>query len=158
MNLKIHSDSKTDSQTTKQLKIGAVANQTGVAVGALRYYESLGLIKSTRGKNGYRYYKQTAIAQVQFIKKAQSLGFSLEDISEVLNVHQQGDIPCELVQSLLQQKIEQLQAQILEMTTFKRSLEQYRDRWAHTHLRPKPGDICPLISTIDLEANPEAKN
>ena len=132
------------------LRIGEVANQIGITVGALRYYENLGLLKSERGKNGYRYYQPQEIAQVQFIKKAQSLGFSLEDIREVLNVHKQGDIPCELVQSLLQQKIEQLEAQIQEMTTFKQSLEQYRDRWSHTHLRPQPGDICPLIETIEL--------
>ena len=135
---------------TQKLKIGEIAKQTEVAVGALRYYESLDLLTSERGKNGYRYYQPQAIAQVQFIKKAQSLGFSLKDIHEVLNAHKQGDIPCELVQSLLQQKIEQLDAQFLEMTAFKQSLEQYRDRWAHTHLRPSPGDICPLIETIKL--------
>ena len=86
------------------LKIGAVSKQTGIAIGALRYYESLGLLQSERGENGYRYYPPESVQQVQFIKKAQALGFSLEDIGEVLNVHQQGDVPCEFVQSLLQKK------------------------------------------------------
>ncbi len=95
-----------------RIKIGEVSKQTDVAVSALRYYEDLGLLKSKRGDNGYRYYLPEAIRQVQFIKKAQSLGFSLDDISEVLNVHQQGDVPCELVQSILQEKIEKLEAQI----------------------------------------------
>ena len=136
--------------TTERLKIGEVSKQTGIAVGALRYYEELGLLSSMRGQNGYRYYLPSAVHQVQFIKKAQSLGFSLEDVGEVLNVHQQGDVPCGLVRSLLQEKIEQLETQIQQMAAFKESLEQYRDSWAETQPRPEPGDICPLIETVFL--------
>ncbi|KAI9135092.1 heavy metal-responsive transcriptional regulator [Acaryochloris sp. CCMEE 5410] len=136
--------------TATHLKIGEVRRQTGVAVGALRYYESLGLIHSDRGDNGYRYYPQETVQQVQFIKKAQTLGFSLEEIREILNIHQQGDIPCERVQSMLQDKIEQLDHQIQQMMSFKSELEEYRDRWATNQPRPQPGDICPLISTVSL--------
>ena len=130
------------------LKIGEVSKQTSTSVGALRYYESLGLLASERGDNGYRYYPHEAVQQVQFIKKAQALGFSLEDIQEVLNIHQQGDVPCEFVQSLLQDKIEQLEIKIKQMVAFKAELEDYRDRWAISQPRPQPGDICPLISSI----------
>ncbi|MEL6468322.1 MAG: heavy metal-responsive transcriptional regulator [Cyanobacteria bacterium J06623_4] len=134
-----------------RLKIGEVSKQTDVAVGALRYYENLGLVKSRRGKNGYRYYEPEAVHQVRFIKKAQALGFSLEDVREVLTVHEQGDVPCGLVQSLLQEKIERLAAQIQEMEAFKADLEHYRDRWAAAQPRPQPGDICPLIETVPLD-------
>jgi DNA-binding transcriptional MerR regulator len=89
---------------------------------------------------------------VQFIKKAQALGFSLEDIGEVLTVHQRGNVPCEFVQSLLQDKIRQLEIQIQQMTAFKADLEIYRDRWAESQPRPQPGDICPLIETVSLTA------
>lgn len=133
-----------------RLRIGEVAQQTGLAVGALRYYESLGLLTSARGDNGYRYYSPDAVHQVQFIKKAQAIGFSLEEIGEVLNLHEQGDTPCGLVQSLLQEKINQLESQIRQMSEFKAELEDYRDRWASSQLQPSPGDICPLIETIDL--------
>ncbi len=134
-----------------RLKIGEVAKQTGVAVGALRYYEEVGLLKSKRGENSYRYYSPEAARQVQFIKKAQSLGFSLDDISEVLNVHQQGNVPCDLVQSLLQEKIEKLETQIREMKVLKGGMEQYRDSWAASEPHPQTGDICPLIETIPLD-------
>ncbi|NEO85894.1 MAG: heavy metal-responsive transcriptional regulator [Spirulina sp. SIO3F2] len=131
------------------LKIGQLAKQTGVAVGALRYYEERGLLQSQRGANGYRYYPLSAVHQVQFIKKAQALGFSLEDIHDILNLHQQGDRPCALVQSLLQTKITQLDQQIQEMIAFKTELEQYRDRWA-TETPPPAGEICPLIETVKV--------
>ena len=133
-----------------RIKIGEVSKQTNISVGALRYYESLGLLESERGKNGYRYYPQEAVEKVKFIKKAQVLGFSLDDIHEVLNVHQQGDEPCVFVQSLLQGKIEQLDAQIQKMMAFKEELEDYRDRWATHHPYPQAGDICPLISSVSL--------
>ena len=137
--------------TASPIRIGEVAKQAGVAVGALRYYENLGLLTSQRGQNGYRYYSPDTVQQVQFIKKAQALGFSLEDIREILNLHQQGNMPCNLVRSLLQDKISQLEAQIQEMTTFKTQLEDYRDRWNLQDHRPQPGDICPLIETVDLK-------
>ncbi|MEL6815250.1 MAG: heavy metal-responsive transcriptional regulator [Cyanobacteria bacterium J06598_3] len=130
------------------LRIGEVAQQTDVAVGALRYYEELGLLRSTRGSNGYRYYAPSAVKQVRFIKKAQSLGFSLGDVGQVLTVHQKGDVPCELVQSLLQEKIEQLERQIEDMQHFRQSLVGYRDLWATAQSTPEPGSICPLIDTV----------
>ena len=135
-----------------RLKIGEVSKQTGVAVGALRYYEKLGLLESDRGENSYRYYSPEAVRQVQFVKRAQSLGFTLEDISEVLNVHQQGDMPCDLVQSILQEKIEKLEVQIKEMKSFKKGLVEYRDSWAASKPHPQPGDICPLIEKIPLDS------
>ncbi len=141
-----------ETAVATRLKIGEVSKQTGIAVGALRYYESLGLLRSKRGENSYRYYAPAAVQQVQFIKKAQALGFSLEDVGEVLNVHQQGDVPCDLMRSLLQEKIEQVEAQIREMDIFKRSLERYRDSWASSEAHPGPGDICPLIETVPLNA------
>lgn len=90
------------------------------------------------------------VQQVQFIKKAQTLGFSLEDIGKVLNVPHQGNVPCEFVPSLLQGKIQQLEAQIQEMVAFKKELETYRDSWTAGHPHPQPGDICPLIAAVEV--------
>lgn len=140
--------------TGTYLKIGELSQQTEVAVGALRYYESRGLLKPQRRDNGYRYYPTVAVAQVKFIKKAQSLGFSLKDIGEILNVHRQGDLPCHLVRSLLQDKINQLETQIHNMQALKAGLEDYRNQWAIAP-RPQPGEICPLIETIPLPQDAE---
>lgn len=74
-----------------RLKIGEIARATGVAVSTLRYYESLGLMQPVdRGENGYRYYEAAQIDRVQFIKKAQALRFSLEEIRQILGVREQG--------------------------------------------------------------------
>lgn len=139
-----------DMTVQTRFKIGEVAKQSGVAVGALRYYEGLGLLCSERGENGYRYYTTQTIQLVQFIKKAQSLGFSLEDIHEVLSIHHNGNEPCDFVRSRLQDKISQLETQIQQMIAFKHDLEAYRDRWNEPATSPQPHDICPLIESIPL--------
>ena len=114
------------------LKIGELARITGLTVGNLRYYSDIGLLQPVhRGDNGYRYYAQNASEQVEFIKKAQTLGFSLEEIKQILDVRDGGEVPCDLVQSLLQNKIEQLAIQIKQMTMFKGELEAYRANWAN---------------------------
>jgi DNA-binding transcriptional MerR regulator len=140
--------------TIPPLKIGDIARQTGVSVGTLRYYETLKLLLPIeRGKNGYRYYDSETIQQVQFIKKAQCLGFSLADIRQILDVRDRGQLPCSLVQDLLTNKITQLTAQIQQMTLFKHELEEYRDRWTEfPGLKQDSHEICPLIATVPLEA------
>lgn len=139
------------------LKIGELAHQTNIAVGTLRYYSNLGLLQpAKREDNGYRYYCQSAIQQVEFIKKAQILGFSLEEIKQVLNVRDRGEQPCDLVRSLLDHKIEQLEIQIKQMTLFKSELEEYRHAWSNQDIlqlsKLKPQEVCPLISSVSLNS------
>ena len=136
------------------LKIGELAKQTGLSVGALRYYSDLGVLHPVqRGNNGYRYYSLDASQQVEFIKKAQALGFTLEEIKQILDVRDRGEKPCNLVQSLLNQKIEQLEIQIKQMTLFKVELEEYRTVWKNSP-NPKTDSeaVCPLISSVSLKS------
>lgn len=138
------------------LRIGELAKQTGLTVGNIRYYSDLGLLQPVqRGDNGYRYYSFDASQQIEFIKKAQTLGFTLEEIKQILDVRDRGEQPCNLVQSLLDNKIEQLQIQIKQMTLFKAELEEYRTAWTnHPHPESKPLEVCPLISSVSLHSAP----
>ena len=140
--------------TSTLLKIGDIAKQTDVSVGTLRYYETLNLLYPVeRRDNGYRYYNLETIQQVQFIKKAQSLGFSLEEIRQILDVRNRGELPCPFVQDLLEHKIGQLEAQIEQMTMFKVELEGYRDRWtSFANFQQDDLNICPLIATVTLRS------
>ena len=135
-------------------KIGELAKQTGIAVGTLRYYSDLGLLLPVhRGDNGYRYYSENASSQVQFIKKAQAIGFTLEEIKQILDVRDRGEKPCSLVQTLLDNKIEQLEIQIKKMTLFKRELETYRADWQNnSEVELQPQEVCPLISRVSVES------
>lgn len=139
---------------TTHLKIGELAKQTGLAVGTLRYYSDLGLLQpAARGDNGYRYYSQNARRQIELIKKAQAIGFTLEEIKTILNVRDRGEKPCSLVQDLLDNKIDQLEIQIKKMSLFKQELEEYRTSWINN---PNPErdsqEVCPLISSVTLDS------
>ena len=134
------------------LKIGELAKQTGLAVGTLRYYSDLGLLVPLHiGENSYRYYSEDASSQVQFIKKAQVLGFTLEEIKQILNVRNRGEKPCSLVQGLLNDKIDRLEIQIKRMSLFKKELEGYRTSWIdNPDSRSNSDEVCPLISSVSI--------
>ena len=135
------------------LKIGELAQKTGLSVGNLRYYSDLGVLNPVkRGDNGYRYYNLNASQQVEFIKKAQAIGFTLEEIKQILDVRDRGETPCDLVIHLLDTKIEELELKIQQMTLFKAELEEYRTDWKnHPRLQSNPEEACPLISTVSLK-------
>jgi len=112
------------------------------------------VVQKKRGDNGYRYYSSETIQQVQFIKKGQSLGFSLGDMQRILNVRDYGETSCNLMQDLLDRKIAQLEAQIKQMMMFKLELEGYRDLRAKVpNFKQDDREICPLIATVPLKAN-----
>jgi DNA-binding transcriptional MerR regulator len=80
------------------LLIGQVAERAGVATPTVRYYESIGLLKSpARSAAGYRRYSEGTVEELAFIKKAQALGFSLDEIRQVLMLSRTGRTPCEQV-------------------------------------------------------------
>jgi DNA-binding transcriptional MerR regulator len=139
--------------TTPLLKIGDLAKRSHLSVGTLRYYESLNLIKPVdRAANNYRYYSPETLQQVQFIKKAQALHFSLADIQRILTIRNAGQSPCALVDELLDEKIDQLEQQIKSAIAFKQELEEFRVRIAE--IPPTPANdptICQHISAVSLD-------
>jgi DNA-binding transcriptional MerR regulator len=138
------------SSPKKLLKIGELAKQTDVAVGTIRYYESLGLLTPVeRSENNYRYYDGEAIKRLQFIKKAQSLQFSLSEIQQIVGVRSHGNPACPLVRSLLKKKIADLEEQIYRMKALKEELEAYQGRWESRPLDdPCSKELCSMIEEI----------
>lgn len=134
----------------KLLKIGEVAKQTDVGVSTIRYYESLGLLAPVeRNDNGYRYYDEESVERLQFIRKAQSLQFSLTEIHQVLGVRAHGSPVCPLVRDLLKQKIANLEEQIERMNEMKQELETYRSRWQSRPLdNPCSQEVCSMIEEV----------
>ena len=138
---------------TVHLKIGEVAKQLGVATGTLRYYESLGLIKaaSRHTTNGYRYYDDEVIQQVTFIKKDQSIGFSLDDIQQILTLKRTGLPPCQFVKDVLIDKIDRIKSQIQQLQQMQHELESYHTEWRKPDNGHQSGSstICHLIEGVN---------
>jgi MerR family redox-sensitive transcriptional activator SoxR len=77
----------------RQLSVGEVAERAGVAVSALHFYEARGLIRSNRNSGNQRRYAREVLRRVAFIKVAQRLGISLEDIGAALASLPEGRTP-----------------------------------------------------------------
>jgi DNA-binding transcriptional MerR regulator len=137
------------------LKIGELSKQTQVAVGVLRYYESLGLLLPTqRAHSGYRYYAAESVDQVYFIQKAQTLGFALPEIQHILGVRVLGAARHLVVKQLLDQKIVGLNGEIQRLTAFKTDLENYQSQSTQQEL-PKEDylqGLCQLINRVAVPA------
>ena len=86
--------------------IGDVSRQTGLSIHTIRFYEAEGLLREpSRTESGYRVFSPHTIDQLQFIRKAQALGLSLEDVRELLRVADKGTPPCEHVRATLAHRL-----------------------------------------------------
>ena len=136
-----------------QLKIGELAQKTHVSTATLRYYEQCGLLSRANGSdNGYRYYPVEAIQQIEFIKKAQQLGFSLQDIATILQIRQTGQAPCQVVKQLLTEKIAQVQNQLETLKHLETELLYYQQQWQQQpNVSNATGSICHLIEEVSIK-------
>lgn len=126
------------------LKIGEVAQQTGLTTKTIRYYELLGLLKiPQRTYSGYRIYSENDVDRMAFVKKAKNLGFSLEDIRETLAIYDVQGSPCVHVAALLDRKIEEVGRWIKELQQFERDLMTLRKK---AETRKDGGEsICSIV-------------
>jgi DNA-binding transcriptional MerR regulator len=75
--------------------IGDIARLSELSPATIRYYEEIGLLTApTRTDSGYRRYSSAAVEELRFIRKGQALGFSLEEIGEILKISRAGTAPC----------------------------------------------------------------
>src|SRR6266478_3599238 len=105
------------------LQIGQVAQKTGLSVDAIRFYEKQGLVpRPARTQGGYRLYRQPEIADLQFIQKAQQLGFSLKEIQELFSIQRHPQETCVHVRNLIAQKLAVVRGKIEELQTLEAAL------------------------------------
>ena len=98
------------------LEIGELSRQTGVAIKTIRYYEEIGLLApASRGENRYRLYDPKDIERPCFIRSARALGFSLEEIAQILAARDRQEPPCNHVMSLIQNHIGEIEIRIREL-------------------------------------------
>jgi MerR family mercuric resistance operon transcriptional regulator len=109
------------------LTIGQVAAQSGVSIDALRYYERLGLLpKPARTRSGYRLYEARMVDRVGFIKRAQSFGFTLDEIKQMLYLETADPHTCSRVLELIERKLADLDRQYEEIKRLRRELSAYK--------------------------------
>lgn len=125
--------------------IGSVARSSGIPIKTIRYYEELGLLKASgRTEGGFRLFNSDVLARLNFIKRAQSLGLTLLEIKEFLDVHDGGDLPCEHIKTKLKDKLAAIDEQIQQLLILRQELEGLLSGWEIIPETPEQ-TICPFI-------------
>ncbi len=132
----------------KSLKIGEVSATSGLPVKTIRYYEEIGLLEPTveRADSGYRIFDSTVLNRLAFIKRSQSLGLTLTEIKEILQVHDRGELPCGEVRHHLEAKVAAIDEQIRSLETLRSELKGILKGWQEQPPEDQIAQtICPNI-------------
>ena len=127
------------------LTTGQLAKQAGVNLQTVHYYERRGLLpEPTRRDSGYRQYGKDDVARIEFIKRAQELGFTLNEILELLNLRVDPDTPCALIKRRADLKVIDIEAKLRSLKRIKKALNKI----AATCSGQGPVGDCPILETL----------
>lgn len=124
------------------MRIGELAKAAGVGVETVRYYQRIGLMPvPPRPAGGTRRYGQAELARLRFIRRAKALGFSLQDIAELLSL---GDARCETVEAVTARQLQRVRSRIAALRRMERTLAATLAR-----CRATPDQApCPIVQTL----------
>jgi Hg(II)-responsive transcriptional regulator len=127
------------------MRIGAAAEQAGVNVQTLRYYERRGLLpRPPRRDSGYREFPDEAVGIVRFIKRAQDLGFTLDEVEELLKLRNEKRRDRVRIRAIAERRVRQIDQKIAELEAMKKAL----GRLLHC-CRDGSTLECPIIEALD---------
>ncbi|MEB8432938.1 Zn(2+)-responsive transcriptional regulator [Cocleimonas sp. KMM 6892] len=130
------------------MRIGELSKNTGFQVETLRFYEKQGLIAPVgRTESGYREYDQESLKQLHFIQQAKSVGFSLNEISELLTLRVERDQhSCSEVKTIAEQKLVQIESKINELNKMRDALHKITDACCGG---AEPATSCTILNALD---------
>lgn len=130
------------------LKVGQVAKQAGVNLQTIHYYERLGLLpRPPRTGSNYRAYPADAVRRVQFIKRAQDLGFTLKDIKELLSLQAAPRTRCADVRKRAETKVEDIDQKVRTLQAMRKALSKLIGECSGNG----PVTQCPILEALDSE-------
>lgn len=125
-------------------KIGEVTSQTGMTADTLRYYEKIGLISDiSRNASGIRQYSDKDISKLKFIKRAQCMNFSLNEIKDLLSMREDPQHAKDEVRQLTADKLKSIETQLTELSTLRNELQLL------INLCRGSKNGCPIIEDFD---------
>ena len=128
------------------LTIGRLAKAAEVNVETIRYYQRVGLVvEPVKPLEGFRVYHDETINRIRFIKRAQKLGFSLQDIAHLLEL---GEGHCNDVREQAEAKLKQIEAQIKDLQSMRKTLKKLISECSTGN---ENGD-CPIVQSLTENA------
>ena len=142
--------SSRSSRPHEFLTIADVAREARTAAQVVRFYARSGLIRPARyAANGYRQFAPFAVKQVRFVRAAQSLGFTLAEIHEIMRRSRQRRTPCPLVREIVVQRLAENRQRLEEAQALQVRMELASAEWRRMPDRAPDGEtICGLIEAV----------
>ena len=140
---------KVKGSILKWVRIGEVADRSGVAAKTIRYYEQVGVVSPPeRTANGYRDYDDAVVGRLAFVRSAQASGLTLGEIRDIIAFRDRGEAPCEHVRALIDRRAAELDGRVAELQHLRGELS----RLSHRSRRLDPADcdpasVCHIITT-----------
>ena len=130
----------------ERYQIGRLAKIAGVKPDTIRFYERTGLLpKPGRSPNGYRSYDKAALDKIRFIRKAQTLGFSLDEIRRILNLRGRGKMTCRCVMAMAEATLSETDLKLKQLRAFRKALADNLERWKRSPKPKRGSEFCALI-------------
>lgn len=132
----------------QKFNIGKLAELAGLNIQTIRFYENMGLLpEPSRSKSQYRVYEDEYLENINFIKNSQELGFTLEEIKDLVQVKFQNCAIGKDVKILVQEKIEKINCELEKLKSQKKFLEKLDSNCSGK----MPVDDCPILNTLKQE-------
>lgn len=127
------------------MKIGELSRQTGVSVDTIRYYEQRGLIPAAeRLPSGYRQYVSGDVSRLKFIVQAKDLGFTLEEIGQLLAIRAD-DRACDEVRAVAEAKAAEIDGRIRKLSRMRQTLLTLAEQCEQT----SDTNPCPILKSLE---------
>jgi Predicted transcriptional regulators len=143
-----------------RMQIGKVAQETGLSIDTIRFYEKEGLLREpTRTEGGFRLYVQADVQHLQFIKSAQELGFTLNEIRDLLLVQDERIEACTHVRDRIEQKLSGIRQKVESLRSLERHLEGALSKCneALQNAQDPHHECCPVLEEISHVRGNEPK-
>jgi len=138
------------------MTVNEFSKRGAIAPHVVRYYARIGLLEPARHpENGYKLFSRTDAARLQFIRNAQSLGYSLEEIRRFLALSGKGKSVCQEARAILRQRLAENRTQLEELTALQDRMQRALQMWEQLpDSRPDDIHVCRLIddATATLSA------
>jgi len=128
------------------MKIGQLSKQVGVSIDTIRYYEQRGLIPAAvRSQSGYRQYSDHDITRLKFIVQVKELGFTLEEVAQLLALRSDGRA-CVEVRAVAEAKADEIDQRIQKLTRMRQVLLNLAEQCEQT----SDTDPCPILKSLEI--------
>lgn len=132
---------------------GELARASGVSTDTLRHYESKGVIPLPhRAANGYRQYPVSTLLRLRLVRRALAIGFSLDELSQVLALRDRGGTPCEEVHRLATDRLARVEEQLRDLSALRDELRATIGEWEQRLAKTPRGKPAGLLTAL-LPAN-----